>query len=147
MIKAVATLGGQPALIVGLSGENVTRLMAGEPIPVLTAPLGLPPMQVVIMGGRTEGAIAKELTQHAAPARLQEIVIGEVRHVADQVDELIARGRAEAAVAVEEAMRAESERLAEEGNATGVAHGIGIALAMTAVVRAAAGERTGRTDG
>jgi hypothetical protein len=48
---------GQPVLFLGLSGENVTRLAAGEPIritPQQMAELGLPQMEVVIHYGRTE---------------------------------------------------------------------------------------------
>lgn len=65
MIKA-ATRGafGQPVLFLGLSGENVTRLAAGEPIlirPADMAALGLPAMDIVIHYGRTEDDIAAEL--------------------------------------------------------------------------------------
>jgi hypothetical protein len=51
----------QPILILGLSGENVTRLMAHEPISMELATLGLPAMKLIIMGGRTEAAIVAEL--------------------------------------------------------------------------------------
>lgn len=64
MIKAAGTRGGKPALILGLSGENMTRLMAGEPIMLDTAALGLPEMTVVICGGRTEDAITADLRVH-----------------------------------------------------------------------------------
>jgi hypothetical protein len=65
MIKAAGKTGlGAPLLLLGLSGENVTRLAAGEPIRV-TVPqmqqLGLPPMEVIIHYGRTEQAILDEL--------------------------------------------------------------------------------------
>jgi hypothetical protein len=46
----------------GLSGENVTRLMANEPIRLNLADLDLPETVVVIVGGRTEGDIVKRLT-------------------------------------------------------------------------------------
>jgi hypothetical protein len=55
---------GQPVLFLGLSGENVTRLVAGEPIritPEQVGHLGLPQMEVVIHYGRTEQAIVDEL--------------------------------------------------------------------------------------
>lgn len=62
MIKAVGRTGaGVPLLILGLSGENMTRLMADEPIKIDLAELGLRPMQVVIVGGRTEDAITDQL--------------------------------------------------------------------------------------
>jgi hypothetical protein len=69
VIKAVAhdTL-GQPTVILGLSGENITRLMADEPILINLADLGLPPLRIAIIGGRTEQAIADRLTrQYGTP--------------------------------------------------------------------------------
>ena len=68
MIKAAGTTGlGAPLLLLGLSGENVTRLTAGEPIRI-TVPqmqqLGLPPMEIVIHYGRTEQDIVDELKAH-----------------------------------------------------------------------------------
>lgn len=63
MIKAVGRDGlGRPLLIIGLSGENMTRLMADEPIRFDMAEVGLPPLTVVIVGGRTEDAITEQLT-------------------------------------------------------------------------------------
>lgn len=68
MIKAVARgPGGQPTVLLGLSGENVTRLMAGEPIAFSLAELGLPPLRIAILGGRTETDIAQQLEQHYGP--------------------------------------------------------------------------------
>jgi hypothetical protein len=64
VIKAAGTSNGRPLLILGLSGENMTRLMAGEPIRLDTAPLGLPTMTVLILGGRTEEDIANDLRTH-----------------------------------------------------------------------------------
>jgi hypothetical protein len=64
MIKAAGVHNEKPLLILGLSGENVTRLMAGEPILLDTAPLGLPEMSVVVVGGRTEQAILDDLRAH-----------------------------------------------------------------------------------
>jgi hypothetical protein len=69
MIKASArTALGQPLLLLGLSGENVTRLAAGEPIRITTAhlaQLGLPAtMEIVIHYGRTEQDIVAELEAH-----------------------------------------------------------------------------------
>ena len=63
MLKASGrTADGKPLLIVGLSGENMTRLMADEPIRLDIAQLGLPDVVVLIVGGRTENAIAERLT-------------------------------------------------------------------------------------
>jgi hypothetical protein len=65
VIKASGrTTGGKPLLLLGLSVENAARLLAGQPIGFDTAALGLPPMQVVIVGGQTEDAIAAELAAH-----------------------------------------------------------------------------------
>lgn len=67
MITAAGSTGdGRPMLLLGLSGENMTRLMAGEPIAVDTDTLGLPfaglpSMVVTLVGGRTEDAIAADL--------------------------------------------------------------------------------------
>lgn len=75
MIKgAMRTALGQPVLFLGLSGENVTRLAAGEPIRVTAATmreLGLPEVEVVLHYGRTEQDILDELKAHG--------VKGEVR--------------------------------------------------------------------
>lgn len=69
MIKAVARdAAGQPLVILGLSGENMTRLMADEPILINLADLGLPPLRIAIVGGRTETDIANQLSQqYGAP--------------------------------------------------------------------------------
>lgn len=58
---------GSPVLFLGLSGENVTRLAAGEPIRVSATAmreLGLPQVEVVIHYGRTEQDILDELEAH-----------------------------------------------------------------------------------
>jgi hypothetical protein len=63
VIKAVGRDGlGRPLLIIGLSGESMTRLMADEPIKFDMAEVGLPPLTVVIVGGKTEDAITGQLT-------------------------------------------------------------------------------------
>jgi hypothetical protein len=64
MIKARGLQHGQPLVILGLSGENMTRLMAKEPILFDLAELGLPATSVVIVGGRTEADITADLRQH-----------------------------------------------------------------------------------
>lgn len=69
MIKAAGQHNGRPLLVIGLSGENMTRLMAGEPILFDAGALGLPEMSVLVVGGRTEDAIAADLREHLA-ARL-----------------------------------------------------------------------------
>jgi len=68
MIKGSGTTAlGQPFLFLGISGENVTRLVAGEPIRVRAEELGkmgLPPMVVVIHYGKTEQDILDEFRAH-----------------------------------------------------------------------------------
>jgi hypothetical protein len=68
MIKAAGKTGlGVPLLLLGLSGENVTRLAAGEPIRVSAAAmreLGLPQLEVVLHYGQTEDDILAELKAH-----------------------------------------------------------------------------------
>lgn len=65
MIKGAGATGdGQPLLLLGLSEENMARLVAGEPILIRAeelVALGVPAMQVVICYGKTESAILKEL--------------------------------------------------------------------------------------
>lgn len=69
MIKVPGRTGdGRPLLVLGLSGENMTRLMAGEPMVVDTGQLGpafahLPSMSLVLLGGRTEQAIIDDLNK------------------------------------------------------------------------------------
>jgi hypothetical protein len=68
MIKAIVrTAGGQPTVLLGLSGENITRLMAGEPIALSLTELGLPPLHIAIIGGRTETDIIHQLEQQYGP--------------------------------------------------------------------------------
>lgn len=64
MIRARVDLGGKATVLVGLSGENVARLLAGEQIMVNMEEMGVPGIQVVIMYGKTERHIAGELEQH-----------------------------------------------------------------------------------
>jgi hypothetical protein len=70
MIKALLReSGGQAIVVLGLSGENMARLMANEPIVVQVAELGLKPMKILLMGGRTEEAITTQLTEQFGQAR------------------------------------------------------------------------------
>jgi hypothetical protein len=65
VIKAVGRTGlGMPLLVLGLSGENVTRLVAGEPVRIRAddlARMGLPAVEIVILYGRTEEDIVADL--------------------------------------------------------------------------------------
>jgi hypothetical protein len=68
VIKASSrTALGEPFLFLGLSGENITRLVAGEPIVIASAQLrelGLPPMVIGIGYGRTEDDIRAQIEAH-----------------------------------------------------------------------------------
>jgi hypothetical protein len=58
---------GTPVLFLGISGENVARLAAGEPILVTAAAMaemGLPAMEIVLHYGRTEQDIIAEMKAH-----------------------------------------------------------------------------------
>ena len=53
------------ALYLGLDGENITRLVAGEPIrvsPARMVALGFPRMTVVIHYGKTQESLINEVT-------------------------------------------------------------------------------------
>lgn len=64
MIKARASFGGDPVLIIGLSRLNVERLLDGMPIRFNASELGLPPLTVLILGGETEDSITEEFRSH-----------------------------------------------------------------------------------
>lgn len=64
MIKAVATQkDGSTAVFLGLSRENVDRLLANQPIAVKLRELhpDLPDLTVILLGGETEADIAEDL--------------------------------------------------------------------------------------
>lgn len=76
MIKAAGLTGlGIPLAFFGLSGENVTRLVAGEPIRITAGDmrrLGLPAVEVVIHYGKTESAILAEMAAHGIKVQSAE---------------------------------------------------------------------------
>lgn len=87
MIKALGRTGaGVPLLVLGLSAENVRRLLADEPITFNLSELGLPPAQVIIVGGPTEDAImgllagrgllTRELTMTVVQAWIIVVLVG-----------------------------------------------------------------------
>ena len=75
MIKLSSKNGlGQPVLFLGISGENVTRLVAGEPILIKAealAAMGLPPMVIAIHYGKTEQAILDEIEEHGVTIQVR----------------------------------------------------------------------------
>ncbi|MEH0547307.1 hypothetical protein QA802_30740 [Streptomyces sp. B21-105] len=68
MIKArLHNRTGAPVVLLGLSGENITRLMADEPIKIDLAELGIPGLTITLIAGRTEADIAARLERHFGP--------------------------------------------------------------------------------
>jgi hypothetical protein len=64
MIKATGrTADGDTLLLLGLSRLNARWLLRGQPIRVNGIDVGLPGLQVLIVGGETEDAITAELTK------------------------------------------------------------------------------------
>lgn len=67
MIKAVMRDQQGPVVLLGLSGENITRLMADEPMLINLAELRLPPLRIALAAGRTEADIITQLELHYGP--------------------------------------------------------------------------------
>lgn len=66
MIKALLNMeNGEKVVLLGLSAENMTRLMADEPIPIDLADLDLPHQRII--GGPTEEAITESLRAYISP--------------------------------------------------------------------------------
>lgn len=64
MIKATGrTADGDTLLLLGLSRLNTRWLLRGQPIRVNGLDVGLPGLQVLIVGGETEDAIITELVK------------------------------------------------------------------------------------
>ncbi len=69
MIKGRGTHQGRPLLVIGLTDENMRRLRQGgdeglgEPIRFNTSELGLQPMTIVIMAGKSEEGIRAILAE------------------------------------------------------------------------------------
>lgn len=82
MIKATGQDGeGNPLLILGVTRENVTRMIAGKPIRVTAAEMvtmGLAPVELIIHYGPTEKAIMQELRRLGPDAPLTDLSGGTV---------------------------------------------------------------------
>jgi hypothetical protein len=74
VIKALGVHEGKPLLVVGLSGENITRLAAGEPIYFNGAEVGMASLNVLIAYGRTEQDILDEVNAVGPGSGLAKIV-------------------------------------------------------------------------
>jgi|SRR5581483_5142141 len=73
---------GRNTLIVGLSGEDMTRLMADEPIIIGAVELKAMGFskgvdEVIIIGGRNEDAMVADLTRVNSPERVVDYRKGE----------------------------------------------------------------------
>lgn len=66
MIKALLSTDHDQIVLLGLSCENMARLMADEPIVLDLADLGLPTQRIVIVGGKDEDTIAARVRAGAA---------------------------------------------------------------------------------
>lgn len=65
MVKARITIGRKQIIVLGLSGENITRLVANEPIRIKGSELGLDDKyEFIIMYGKTEEIIEAEIRSH-----------------------------------------------------------------------------------
>ena len=63
---------GVPVLLLGLTGESVTRIIAGEPIAISAADLqamGLPAIEIGITYGRTNEDILAAIRGHGVTVR------------------------------------------------------------------------------
>lgn len=49
------------AALIGLSFENMSRLQKGQPINFNLAEIGLPPQEIIIVGGEDEAAILADI--------------------------------------------------------------------------------------
>ncbi|MFJ9895260.1 hypothetical protein ACIQPR_18285 [Streptomyces sp. NPDC091280] len=68
MIKVrVRDRAGDPLVLLGLTRENTTRLLADEPILVDLAELGLPPLRIALVGGHDEQHVAQQLERYCGP--------------------------------------------------------------------------------
>jgi hypothetical protein len=62
MIKLAAVgRNGQPVVVLGLSHENLARLLADEPIKVHMEDLDLPPMTVILFAGKDEDEMVEQM--------------------------------------------------------------------------------------
>lgn len=61
MITGTGTYGEDKLLVIGLTRDNAERLLKGQPIRVDGAKVGIPGVQVLILGGETEEGIALDL--------------------------------------------------------------------------------------
>ena len=87
MLKAVgqAANPSRPMVLLGLTRENVRRLMDDQPIVVELTDLDLPPMSVVIIGGQDQATLARELARigMVTAEAAEQIALAEARMEVD----------------------------------------------------------------
>lgn len=54
---------GKSIALFGITGENMARMLDGDPIMVDLADIGLPSQRIIIMAGHTEEAILEKLAE------------------------------------------------------------------------------------
>lgn len=70
MIKARARIGGSDAVVLGLTRENIDRLLDNKPIMFDAATLGISEFdRVIIIGGETPDDIKEDLRSIGLPIR------------------------------------------------------------------------------
>jgi hypothetical protein len=68
MIKATGTRGnGKPFVLVGITGENVTRIVAGEPLKINLGDVGLDDIEIAVVYGKTEAELVAQIEPFTGP--------------------------------------------------------------------------------
>lgn len=68
MIKATGQRkGGKPFVLLGITGENVTRIVAGEPLKVNLNEVGLDDIEIAIVYGKTEEDLVAQIEPFTGP--------------------------------------------------------------------------------
>ena len=117
MIKMVGEIHSRPVLLLGLSGENMTRLMADEPMMFDGTRCGYRGL-VVLVGGRTEDHILGQIAHHGLAARLGLQPVTDPELTAAQVAE------AQLCEAVARAIEAEADDEAQRPTRDAVSHAV-----------------------
>lgn len=61
MIKAILDVSGMQIAVLGLTRENIDRLLDNQPIMLDLSQLGLAPQRIAILAGETEDDIIQDL--------------------------------------------------------------------------------------
>lgn len=68
MIRGLLNIGGKKIVVIGLSGENMARLMNNEPILFNLTELALPDQQILLIGGKDEITMSENIMTSLATA-------------------------------------------------------------------------------